>query len=67
MIEAFRKNEQHCREQAKNSLVPEKWLKMADDWAALAEKLSTPDQPASDGANQSGNGDSHNERNGTLG
>jgi hypothetical protein len=37
--EALRKNEQYCREQAEVSLgSKDQWLKMADDWAALAEQ-----------------------------
>lgn len=49
--ESFRKNEAYCREQAENSVVPEKWLEKANDWAALAEKLELRDQPVSDSAN----------------
>ena len=67
VIDAFRKSEAYCREQAENSLLPEKWHRMANEWAALAEKLSTPDEPVSDSADQSGNGDNHDERNGTSG
>lgn len=67
MIEAFRKNEAYCREQAENSILPEKWLQMANEWAALAEKLSTPDEPVSDSIGQSGDGDSQDKRDGTTG
>lgn len=65
--EAFRKNEAYCREQAENSVIPEKWIEKANEWAALAEKLSTPADPVSESVDQNVDGDSQAERNGTSG
>jgi hypothetical protein len=65
--ESFRKSEQYCREQAETSVVPEKWLQKAKEWAALAEKLEQRDLPVSQSDNQDGDSDGHNERTGTTG
>jgi len=67
VIEAFRKNEAYCREQAENSLLPEKWHQMANEWAALAEKLESPHQGPGDGNNQNGHSEGGGTRDGTLG
>jgi hypothetical protein len=63
--ESFRKSEQYCREQAETSVVPEKWLQKANEWAALAEKLTLRDQPVSQSDNQ--DSDSDDKRDGTTG
>lgn len=50
--ESFRKSEAYCREQAETSVVPEKWLEKANEWAALAEKLEQREQVVSESAGQ---------------
>jgi len=65
--ESFRKSEQYCRQQAETSLVPDKWLQKAREWAELAEKLERRDQPVSESDNQDGHGDGDDKRDGTTG
>jgi hypothetical protein len=65
--ESFRKSEQYCREQAETSVVPEKWLEKANEWAQLAEKLELGEQPAGHGDNQGGHSDRDDARDGTTG
>ena len=65
--ESFRKSEQYCRQQAETSLVPDKWLQKAREWAELAKKLERRDQPVSESDNQDGHGDGHDKRDGTTG
>lgn len=65
--ESFRKSEQYCRQQAETSLVPDKWLQKAREWAELAEKLERRDQPAGESDNPDGHGDGDDKRDGTTG
>ena len=65
--ESFRKSEQYCRQQAETSVVPDKWLQKAKEWAELAEKLERRDQPVSQGDNQVGDSDGPDKRDGTTG
>ena len=65
--ESFRKSEQYCRQQAETSVVPDKWLHKAREWAELAEKLELRDQHVSQSGNQVGDSDGHDKRDGTTG